>query len=435
MNYLISSMPIGMFTWYGIKKWSLMLLILSASPVFAENLNLASAVNLMSSHNPSLKIFTFKQSALKGSSYSANLKPAIELGFEAENFTGSSPYNGFSQSEFTVSISSVIELGDKRNARINVVSKQTQLLDAQRHIKSLEVIAQLTRSFIQTLATQERIRLADESVELASDIYQAVKNKAAVGAISDAEVKRAFAALKQAQLNRQSEQQKLQAQKVVLSLYWAEKHPKFSNVTGELFNFGEIQNLNTLFEKVERSSLLNTLMTQQQLAESQFRLAQTQSKSDLNWTIGIRRIEETNDSVLTAGFSMPLFKSKRNSGSLIAAQAAIDQSVAEQAVALLDLYEQVYQIYSLRKLGITRFDTLKTDIIPALSTALNLTKAAYLDGRYGYLDYLAARQELITAKKTLIDTAENILIYGVELEQITAQPIYLKDPQTQGEKS
>ncbi len=435
MNYLFLRMPIGMFNWCGVKRLSLMMVLMTAIPVSAEDLNLSSAVNLMSERNPSLKMFTFKHSALEGSSFTASLKPALELGVEAENFTGTSPYNGFSQSEFTVSMSSVIELGGKRNARMNLVATQSQLLEAQQQIKSLDLISQLTRSFIQTLATQERIKLASESVQLANDIYDSVKARAAAGAISDAEVKRSFAALKQAQLTLQSEQQKLESHKVILSLYWAEKQPQFNNVTGELFNFGEIQNIEKLFSDVENSSLLNALISQQQLAESKLRLAQTHSKSDLNWSIGVRRIEETNDSALTAGFSVPLFKSKRNAGALIEAQAAIDQSVSEQQIALLDLYGQIFEIYSLRKLGITRFDTLRTDVIPALSAALDLTRTAYQEGRYGYFEYVAARQELIQAKKTLIDTAENILIYGVEIEQITAEPIYIENPQTRGNNS
>ncbi len=434
MNYLISRMSFGMYDWFGVKKLSLLIALMTSITVSAKNIDLVTAVNLMTENNPSLNVFTFKQSALDGASYTANLKPAIEVGFDAENFIGSSPYNGLSQSELTVSVSSIIEIGGKRNARLNLVSIQRQLMDAQRQVKSLEMISQLTRSFIQTLATQERIKLAIESVQLANDIYESVKKRAAAGAISDAEVKRSFAALKQAELTRQAEQQNLDSQKVILSLYWAEKQPQFTNLIGELFNFGEIQNIDTLFNDVEKSSLINVLISQQQLAESKLRMAQTQSKSDLNWTIGLRRIEETNDSALTAGFSMPLFKSKRNSGALIEAQAAIDQSVSEQKIALLDLYGQIYEIYALRKLGIARFESLQADIIPALSEALDLTRTAYQDGRYGYFEYVAARQELIQAKKALIDTAENILIYGVEIEQITAESIYIKNQQ-QGKNS
>jgi len=434
MNYLISRMSFGMYYWFEFRKLSLLIVFMISIPATAKNIDLATAVNLMTENNPSLNVFTFKQSALDGASYTANLKPAIEVGFDAENFIGSSSYNGLSQSELTVSVSSIIELGGKRNARLNLVSIQRQLIDAQRHVKSLEMISQLTRSFIQTLATQERIKLAIESVQLANDIYESVKKRAAAGAISDAEVKRSFAALKQAELTHQAELQNLDSQKVILSLYWAEKQPQFTNLIGELFNFGEIQNIDTLFNDVEKSSLMNVLISQQQLAESKSRMAQTQSNSDLNWTIGLRRIEETNDSALIAGFSMPLFKSKRNSGALIEAQAVIDQSISEQKIALLDLYGQIYKIYALRKLGIARFESLQADIIPALSEALDLTRTAYQDGRYGYFEYVAARQELIQAKKALIDTAENILIYGVEIEQITSEPIYIKNQQ-QGKNS
>ena len=141
------------------------------------------------------------------------------MGLEAENFLGSNPYTAFDQSELTVSVSSIIELGGKKDARKNFVSTKYGLLDAQRKIKSLDLISELTDSFIDALATQERIKLAEESVRLSEDIYESVKRKANAGAISDVEVKRSFASLKQAQLTLKAEQSKLERQSVNLSLY------------------------------------------------------------------------------------------------------------------------------------------------------------------------------------------------------------------------
>lgn len=407
---------------------SLFLLILPALiPVSASNLDLATAIQLMTNHNPSLKRFKLKQSALDGATYTASLKPALQIDVEAENFLGSNDFNGFSQNELSISISSVIELGGKKNQRLNLLSSKKQLLEAQQYTKSLDLISQLTKSFIRLLATQERIKLAAESVQLINDTYESVKTKAAAGAVSDAEVTRSLAALKQAQLIHRSEQHTFESQKVALSLFWAEKHPRFDSVSGELFYFKTLKDMDSLMNHVEKSSLANVLIVKQRLAESKLRLTQAQSKSNLNWSIGMRYFEETNDTAFTAGLSMPLFQSKRNSGALREARANVEQLIYQQQNTALELYAQLYEFYMLRKLDKTKFHTFKDEIIPALSTALELTKNAYQEGRYGYLEYKAARQELIEAKKTLIDTAENILIYGVEIEQMTAQPIYIKN--------
>ena len=170
----------------------------------------------------------------------------------------------------------------------------------------------------------------------------------------------------------------------------------------------------------------------QRLAESKLAVVQAESKADVNWSLGVRRFDESHDAALTAGFSIPLFKRKRNKGNLMEVEAEIDASRSEQQIALLELYGQVNEFYSLRKSAIEKFNVLENEIIPALTHALELTKEAYLDGRYGYLEYSAARADLIQSKKSLIDTAQSILNYGVQLERITAEPIYNDTQQTQG---
>jgi len=379
----------------------------------------------MSERNPNLKVIEIRKRILGGAKITAKLNPELEAGIEVENFAGTNPYSTFRQSELTVALSSVIELGGKKESRNNLVLKQHELLDAQRKVHSLDLISELTELFIETLATQERIKLAHESVQLNEDIFKSVKRKANAGAISDVEVKRSFAALKQSQITLKTEQLKLDRQRVNLSLLWADKTPSFDQLSGSLFNFGHIKDLDRVMSNLEQSSLISVLVANQRMAESQLQIAQAESKADISWSLGIRRIEESNDNALTAGFSLPLFKKKRNEGALIEAEAEIEALKTKQNIALLELFGQVNELYSLRTSALERYSVLEGEVIPALSEALSLTKAAYLDGRYGYLEYSAARSELIQSKKALIDTAEIILKYGVQLERITAESVYV----------
>lgn len=425
-------MPPGVFNWRGANKWLLMVLLISTNQLNAKDISLATAINLMLKQNPSLQIFELRKRSLEGTKYTAGLNPEFEMDLEAENFLGSKPYTAFDQSELTVSVSSVIELGGKKDARKNYVSTKYGLLDAQRKIKSLDLISELTDAFIDALATQARIKLAEESVRLSEDIYESVKRKAKAGAISDVEVKRSYASLKQAQLTLQGEQSKLERQSVNLSLYWSEKQPQFSHLSGELFDFGVVKEIGELHQNLKKSNLIQVLTMNQRLAESKLNVIQAESKADVNWSLGVRRFEESNDTALTAGFSIPLFKRKRNKGNLMEVETEIDASRSEQQIVLLELYGQVNEFYSLRKSAIEKFNVLESEIIPALTQALELTKEAYLDGRYGYLEYSAARADLIQSKKSLIDTAQSILNYGVQLERMTAEAIYNDTQQTQG---
>lgn len=432
MSTIIKSLRNRMVRNCGVGLWLLPLFLIISSQLHASEMNLATAISLMSEQNPALNIFEVKKKSLEGKQLTAALNPAFELAVEADNFTGSKPYNSFEQSEVLVSLSSVIELGGKKDARKQFARSQFERLNEKRRLKSLNLIAELTGLYIDILATQKRIELADESVSLSKDIYAAVKRKAQAGAISGAEVKRAYAALEQAQISYQAEQNKLQRQHVNLSLYWSEKNPGFKRLSGDLFDFGHIKNIDLLLNNLEQSSIFQLVVLNRQIAKSKLNLVKAESKTDVSWSVGIRRFEESNDAALSAGISVPLFKSKRNKGALIEAEADVDSFYSEQKITLLNLYGRVNELYSLRQSAIQQFTTLEEQVIPALSDALKLIGEAYLQGRYGYLEYSAARAELIQSKKSLIETAQNILKYNVKLEAITADSIFIKTQTTQG---
>ncbi|MCX7543879.1 TolC family protein [Marinicella gelatinilytica] len=427
-----------------IKKWRqvcfclLMVSGMLSNPLSAKEMSLTTAIRNMSAYNPSLKIFDLKQQGLDGAQITAGLNPEYKLGIEAENFTGSQPYTSFEQTELSISLSSVIELGDKKEARTNFVLTKYERLKAQRKLKSLGLIAELTTLYIDMLATQERIKLAQQSVQLSEDIYASVQRKANVGAISDIEVKRALAALKRAELTLRAEHAEFDKQRVELSLFWSEKNPDFDQITGQLYDFGIVKEIDVLYDHADESTVIQLITMNQQLAESKLKVIEAESKTDINWSLGVKRFEQTNDAALTAGISIPLFKSNRNQGALIEAEADIDSIQSQQQMTLLELYGQINEFYSLRTTAIDRFNTLQNDIIPALTEALDMTREAYLEGRYGYLAYSTARTELIQSKKSLIDTAQSILKYGVQLERIMAMPIYKdtpQNPQNQGDDS
>ena len=103
-------------------------------------------------------------------------------------------------------------------------------------------------------------------------------------------------------------------------------------------------------------------------------------------------MQETADTALVAGFSMPLFSGKRNSGAVATALAEKNQVFAQREVMLLDLHTQLFRAFHSRKQAIVTVKALGSTIIPALEQALIETQAAYQRGRYGYLDYVSARQ-------------------------------------------
>ena len=70
-----------------------------------------------------------------GEAKTAALKPAYTLGVEVENFFGSGEVAGIQDLELTLTLSSVIEMGDKIHARKNISDLKGQMLVVQKQVR------------------------------------------------------------------------------------------------------------------------------------------------------------------------------------------------------------------------------------------------------------------------------------------------------------
>lgn len=402
----------------------LFILLPSMSLQAANNtLTLAAAVKRTLAENPSLTVLEFREQAVKGEIESAGLRPAYELGVEAENFSGSGNFTGIKQTELTVALSSVFEMGAKRDARLEVAGRKLSRLDAQLQLESLELLGEVTRRYIDVLSAQERVVLAGTANQLAKQALLEVKKRAKAGATPEAEVKRAEAAAAQAHLVEFSEQKRLAYLKVSLASLWGGTQPDFTLVEGDLYRFGEDASFEALYGRIEQNPQVQVFASEQRLKDAELRLARSQGTSDVSWSVGVRRFQQVDDTALVAGFSVPLFSSERNRGRLISAEAAKNEVEVRKEIALLKLRTQLYHAFSNRQQAIHTADDLRKDIVPALEQALKETREAYGRGRYSYIDYVSARQELLSARRTQIDAATAALRYGADIEQLIAEPL------------
>jgi len=388
-----------------------------------KHLTLSLAIERTLKDNPSLKVFKFRQKILQGQLKTQGLSPAYEVGFEMENFAGTGDIGIFDSTEFTLSLSSILELGDKREARAGVISNRSSQIAAMRKIEALNLLSEVNRRYIDILAAQERLLLAKEATLLAEETLTEVEKRSQAGVAPKAEIKRALAAVGNARLTTSSEQQQLEYAKVALAMMWNETTPSFTRVEGSLYQFSTDIEFKTLLEKVKQNPEILIYATQERVREAQLRLARTESSADIKWSVGIKQIQTVNDTALTAGFSMPLFSSKRNVGAISSAQAARDEVIVKREATMLALHNQLYRAYSNRKQAIFTAKNLKKSIIPTLTEALNETQIAYQRGRYSYLDYLSARQELLFARRAMIESAAAALRYGTQIEQLIAEPL------------
>ncbi len=386
-------------------------------------MTLASAVQLALAQNPELQVYRFKELGLGGLAKTANLKPQFDLSAEAENIGGTDDFNGADSAEFTLALSSVVELGGKRDARVAAVNAQRQVFDGERQALALDLLGEVTRRYVEVVATQAQLDLAVSSRSLAQDTLRSVERRTQSGAAPDAELFRARAQLAQAELAVAEAQNRLQVSGLSLSVLWGDTEPDFVRVDGDLLNLDAVGDFDALFQRAQQNPAMAIFASEERLREAELQLAKTQSSTDIGWSVGVRQFQDTDDTALVAGVSIPLNASGRNAGAIQSAQAERDAVSVRREVALLHLRASLFDAYQQRKLGIETANALRADVIPALTRALKLTQAAYESGRYGYQEWVAARQELIAAESALIAAASAALQSGATIEQLTAEPL------------
>ncbi|PCK02920.1 MAG: RND transporter [Alteromonadaceae bacterium] len=404
-----------------------------------EGLVLHNAIERSLQHHPSLQVFTLRDQALSASLSRAKMRPALGLDLSAENFAGSGELSGVDGAEFTIALSSVLEMGGKRQARIGTVASRKALLQTEQQVQALALLGNITRLFIDGLAAQERLKLAQQVHQQALKTLGDLKLRAKAGAAPAAEVLRARSAAAQAELSYLNEQQQLNYLRHAMAAFWLERKPKFEVFKGDLYHFDDDVDFDTLFQGVKNNPSMLVLAANERLSEAKLRLAKTQSRIDMQWSVGLRQLQESSDTALVAQISVPLFADKRNQYNIAQTQSQYQQDQIAKELALLNIHTQLYRAFNLRQQAIERTRRLQQVIIPALTEALAATELAYQRGRYRYLDYVGALQELQQAQRALIDSASSALHYGAEIEQLTTAPLsqgfYPINNQTEGAES
>ncbi|AKH69627.1 outer membrane protein [Spongiibacter sp. IMCC21906] len=399
------------------------LCIASVANATEATLSLAEASERTRLNNPDLDIFQWRFKALEGHRQRAALSPGYELGIEAENMLGTGPFSATDRADITVSIASVIELGDKRNARVSTANSRYALMEAQHKAAGLDILGQVTQRYIATLAVQEKLNVMKEARDLAKTTVKLVSHRVDRGASPEAERLRAKATLSQANLRLTAMQAELESRKLTLAILWGATSANFSRLSGELFQFQTPADFAELYQRATASPAIQVYASQARLRDAEIELARSQSSSNVRWSVGIRHFEDSGESAMVAGISVPLFTGSRSQGDVQSARAKRERLNAEKNSALLALRARLFEAWQTHQQSAAAARQIRNEVIPALQTALKQTRQAYDQGRYSYLDWLSVRRELLDARLASIDAASTALLNQALIEQLTAEPL------------
>ncbi len=382
-------------------------------------LTLEDAIRYGLQRNPQLMGYEFRVKALQGEQQTAALKPQMRASAHIENIAGSGDFTGTDSAELTLSLSSVIELNEQRDARIGLVTARQQQLESSQRLLTLDVLTQLTQQFIVLAATQEKLKLLQQTQLLAQENFNALNENRQAGRTSEVELLRAKAALAKADLSVKKAQQEFSGERLKLSAFWAETAPDFTAVTAHLFDLPPLAPRDQLIKKLDANPDLAVLGDEIFLRAAELRQVQAERKTNLEWSAGVRRLQASDDSALVLGLSVPLGSASRASGAIATANA--NQAQAEQTLTAtrIKLHAQLSNLYDAYENAVFELHELQTNVLPTVVQTQLATSRAFNQGRYTYLELNLAQHELLDTRVAIIESATRAHLIHNEIERLT----------------
>jgi len=386
-------------------------------------LTLADAIRAALATNPDLVASRYEIKAADARVEQARLRLNPELTVSLENFAGTGETRGTKALERTLSLSQVIELGDKRGLRTSVALSDRDLLEVERQAHQLDVLAEVTRRFIELVAAQDRVALATSIQEIAQRTADAITARVQAARSPEAERSRAGIALSRATIEVRQAQSELRSARLALASLWGSTDPAFGATQVDLFAMEAIEPFETLVERLDRNPDFVRFASEGRLREAELKLARAQARPNLTFSAGLRRLNIGNDTALVAGFSMPLQLFDRNQGAIREAEVRLTQNTAARRAAFLRAQATVYGLYQELLASRDRAQTLRAEVLTQAEQALQQTRSGYERGRFSYLELATAQQEVLDIRAAAIDAAADAHRVLAEIERVTGEPV------------
>lgn len=396
-------------------------------PAFAQDmsgpLTLRNAMEATLRLHPQLKRFPIKREGIEGERDIAGLRPPLSFNAGIEDALGTGNLSGLSGAEMSLSFSRIVELGNKRIARVGVADSRLAMLEIEQSIAELDLLAEVSYRFIDVAASQERVNLQRQARELAQETLTFLEPLVEAGRSPEFELGRARARLTNAETAERFAENILEAARITLSTMWQSHNPTFTLVESDFFAVGEAGSINNLLIALLNNPSIELFASEGRLLEARLRETQAQQSSNVQWGAGIRHLKEIDDTGLMFNFSIPLGAKERASGAIRTAQANLAELEYTREAALNAMRGQLLSLHIQLQQALYEVGVLQNDVLPQLTEVLNQTRSFYEAGNYSYVELISAQREYLDAQHSLINSAANAHRLRTEIERLSGLPL------------
>lgn len=388
--------------------------------IAAEPLRLDQAVSKALEANPSFAAERADLRATQARAAREALQKPLTVGGEFENFGGTGALAGVRSSETTLRIGRVIELGGKRSAREALGQAEINQQLNQADFTRIGVVTTTKLRFATVMAAQERLAFAKERVVLAQRTRREVSAWVNAARNPDSDLRSAEIAVAEAELELEDAEHELESARVSLASTWGATSPDFSEAQDANEVVPEPIPFDALLRRLPLTPEQRSLALSRATAEARLRVAEASAKPDLDVSLGVRRLEGTDDQGLVMSVSVPLGNRRRSAFSVTESQSEIQAIDARTDAQRNERYQLLFGRYQELLHARHEVQRLRDTMIPKAEQALAITRRGFEEGRFAFLLLDQSQQKLFELRLRAVEATARFHMLSAEVEGLTA---------------
>ncbi|ULX52408.1 cobalt-zinc-cadmium resistance protein [Cupriavidus taiwanensis] len=311
-----------------------------------------------------------------------------------------------------------IELGGKRAARIGLAERGRELAQAELGSTRAELRATVIARFFGVLVAQERVRLAEGSVGIASQAADAAGRRVAAGKVAPLEATRARVEQANAELELAEATGALQSARQALAALWGDSVPRFDQAQGDLDALPSRPAPAALQAALEDSPLLEASRLAAERSRAEVAVQRSRQYPDVTVSLGAKRDNEANRNMAVLGVAIPLPLFDRNQGNLYAALRRADGAQDAHAATRVRLQGELQHASTQLSVSRAAAQTLRASVLPAAEQAYAAASRGFEAGKFNFLDVLDAQRTLFQARIRYLDVLARTYDAAASIDRI-----------------
>ena len=384
----------------------------------ASQLTLADALALALRDNPTLRAKQLELRTAKANEVTAGLRPNPTASYLAEQFGGSPD-----EQQHTVTLSQPLELGGKRQRRIDSARAGTRVTTEEIEDVRRQTILQVKKAFNDVLVAQSMLALADDNLRTLDEVERLQRLRVEKGDISELELTRIEVQRYAFERDAADSRQAIDVARIALrAVTGVDAVAPIFTVVGSL----EYRDVRPDRDQLMRTALdtrpdLRAAEAGRAKARADQALARANAWWDVSPQIEYQRIGP--DNTIGFGISLPIRIFDRNQGEIARTRADVSRAnAAREAVAIQALADVDAALSTLRSEA-EKIKVLTDSYLPKARQTRDTVEYAYRRGGISLLDFLDAQRSYRETALEHLRALGNHRIAVYQLEAAVGSPI------------